>query len=45
MSISKEEWIELLLNNKEIDINIEDDQGKKPIDYTNNDKIKKLLNQ
>lgn len=33
----------LHLENKEIDRNIEDCQGKKPIDYSKNDEIKKFL--
>ena len=37
------EVIQLLLKNEEININIKDKQGKKPIDYTKNNKIKKLL--
>ena len=37
------EIIKLLLKNKEIDINIENDKGKKPIDYATNDEIKQLL--
>ena len=37
------EIIKLLLEKKEIDINIEDSQGKKPIDYSENNEIKKLL--
>ncbi len=35
--------IKLLLEKKEIDINIEDSQGKKPIDYSKNIEIKQLL--
>lgn len=35
--------IKLLLEKKEIDINIEDGQGKKPIDYSENIEIKHLL--
>ena len=37
------EIIKLLLKNKKIDVQIEDDQGKKPIDYATNDEIQKLL--
>ena len=37
------EIIELLLCKKEIDTNIEDSQGKKPIDYSKNIEIKQLL--
>ena len=36
--------IKLLLECKEIDINIEDEQGKKPFDYASKDEIKQLLN-
>ena len=39
------EVIKLLLKKKEIDIEIEDCQGKKPIDYSKNDEIKRLLSQ
>ena len=39
------EIIKHLLEKKEIDINIEDHQGKKPIDYSANDEIKKLLSK
>ena len=35
--------IKLLLKNKKIDVQIEDDQGRKPIDYTTNNEIQKLL--
>ena len=37
------EIIKLLLRVKNIDINIEDEQGKKPIDYSKNDEIRKLF--
>ena len=37
------EIIKLLLTNKKIDIQIEDDQGRKPIDYATNNEIQKLL--
>lgn len=37
------EIIKLLLEKKEIDIHIEDYHGKKPIDYSTNDEIKRLL--
>ena len=37
--------IKLLLEKKEIDINIEDSHGKKPIDYSENQEIKKLLSK
>ena len=39
------EIIKLLLQNKEIDINIEDSHGKKPIDYSENHEIKQLLSK
>ena len=39
------EIIKLLLKKKEIDIEIEDCQGKKPIDYSKNAEIKRLLSQ
>ena len=39
------EIIKLLLQKEEIDINIEDSQGKKPIDYSENDEIKQLLSK
>ena len=39
------EIVKLLLEKKDIDINIEDNQGKKPIDYSNNDEITQLLTQ
>ena len=37
------EIIKLLLGKKDININIEDSQGKKPIDYTNDPEIINLL--
>ena len=37
------EIIKLLLRVKNIDINIEDEQGKKTIDYSKNDEIRKLF--
>lgn len=37
------EIIKLLLKSNGININVKDDQGKKPIDYANNDEIKQLL--
>ena len=37
------EIVKRLLEEKNIDINIEDEQGKKPIDYTKNDEIRKLF--
>ena len=37
--------IKLLLINEAIDINIEDDQGRRPIDYSENDDIIQLLSQ
>ena len=37
------EMIKLLLEKKEVDIHIEDHQGKKPIDYSKNDEIRQLL--
>ena len=39
------EIIKLLLKNKYIDVNIKDNQGRKPIDCTTNYIIKKLLNR
>ena len=33
----------LLLEQKDIDINLEDSKGRKPIDYSKNDEIKKLF--
>ena len=39
------EIIKRLLREKNIDINIEDEQGKKPIDYSKNDEIRKLFLQ
>ena len=39
------EIIKLLLKNKDININVDDDQCRKPIDYTTNNEIKQLLNQ
>ena len=39
------EIIKLLLEKKEIVINIEDSQGKKPIDYSENYEIKQLLSK
>ena len=35
--------IKYLLEKKEININIEDHQGKKPIDYSKNDEIRQLF--
>ena len=37
--------IKLLLKKKDIDINIEDNHGKKPIDYSENHEIKQLLSK
>ena len=37
--------IQLLLINEAIDINIEDEQGRRPIDYSKNDDIIQLLSQ
>ena len=37
------ETIKLLLKNKKINILAKDDQGRKPIDYTIDNEIKKLL--
>ena len=37
------EIIKLLLKNKTIDTRVEDDQGRKPIDYAPNNEIQKLL--
>ena len=39
------EIIKLLLMKKGIDINIKDDQGNKPIDYSNNHEIRHLLSK
>ena len=39
------EIIKILLNKKDIDINIEDSHGKKPIDYSENHEIKQLLSK
>ena len=39
------EIIKLLLEKKEIDINIEDSHGRKPIDYSKNNEIKQLLSK
>ena len=36
--------IKLLLKNKKIDIHVEDDQGRRPIDYAINNETKELLN-
>ena len=41
--IGNAEIVKLLLGMKGIDINIEDSQMKKPIDYTKNDAIKQLF--
>lgn len=38
------EIVKLLLNNKKTNIYIEDELGKKPIDYATNDEIKQLFN-
>ena len=38
------EIIKLLLKNKRIDINVIDDKGRKQIEYTTNNEIKKLFN-
>ena len=35
----------LLLKNNGINIDIEDDKGKKPIDYATNNEIRRLLNR
>lgn len=37
--------IKLLMENKNTDANVEDEQGKKPIDYTTNNEIKQMLNK
>lgn len=37
------EIIQLLLNKKSINVDIKDDQNKKPIDYASNNEIKQLL--
>ena len=39
------EIIKLLLEKKDIDINIEDSKNRKPLDYSSNDEIIKLLSQ
>lgn len=39
------EIIKLLLNHDGIDINAVNKDGKKPIDYTDDDEIKKLINE
>ena len=36
--------IKLILQNKDVNVDIEDDQGKKPIDYTTNSQIIQLFN-
>ena len=38
------EIIKLLLKNKGIDIDVNDNKGRKPIDYAINNEIKQLLN-
>ena len=38
------EIIKLLLENNEINIHIKDDHHKEPIEYTNNNEIKQMLN-
>lgn len=38
------EIIQLLLNNKKIDVNSKDENKKTPIEYTNDEKIKELFN-
>ena len=45
VEIENLEIIKLLLEKKEIDINIEDSHGKKPIDYSENHEIKQLLSK
>ena len=45
VEIGNLEIIKLLLEKKEIDVNIEDSHGKKPIDYSENYKIKQLLSK
>lgn len=37
--------VKLLLENKKIDIDIEDSHGKKPLEYSKNDEIRQLLNK
>lgn len=39
------EIVKLLMEKKEIDVNITDYSEKKPIDYSENDKITELLTQ
>ena len=45
LAVEKEnkEIIRLLLKRNDIDTNIEDSQGRKPIDYSSNDEIRLLL--
>lgn len=45
VQINNVEIVKLLLGKKDIDISIEDNQGKIPIDYSNNDEITQLLSQ
>ena len=37
------EIVKLLLQHKDIDINVEDNKGNKPINYAKSDSIKQLL--
>ena len=45
MKFDNLEIIKILLESKDIDVNITDSYGKKPIDYSKNDEIIKLLSQ
>ena len=45
VKIGNEQIVKLLLATKGIDINIEDNKGKKPIEYTRNEEITQLLSQ
>ena len=45
VEIGNLEIIKLLLEKKEIDINIKDSHGKKPIDYSKNHEIMQLLSK
>ena len=45
VKIDSPEIVKILLESKDIDVNITDSYGKKPIDYSKNDEIIKLLSQ
>ena len=45
VEIGNLEITKLLLEKKEIDINIKDSHGKKPIDYSKNHEIMQLLSK